>query len=301
MIILRILLGALLLLQSQFTFSNPSGEILMRGLLVGGLYDIVSDSTKTQEFLAFIKKYGFTELVFYTGGPVETRVIPLKQPELKTLIDNVRAQGVTFVSLAVGGTSEMDRVSNFISTYSVKINGLWLEYEWWNNSPRDFFTNATNILKYMRSKAPAGTVIGAYIGWTTQDEMTALIKLVDRVYMHSYVDKGSKLYPKTQSRLDQIKTAVPSTKVKVLPIISAEWLPPEICNQGPTAPGYYDNMCFLGPWLKANNAFDGAELAYNTAEKADRPKSVTTKTWRNYATLTGFYYYSYNHCKDALK
>lgn len=273
----------------------------MRGLLVGGLYSILSDATKTQEFLDFVKKYGFTELVFYTGGPVETRAIPLKQPELKALIDKVRAQGVTFVSIAVGGVAEMDRVTKFLTTYSVKIDGLWLEYEWWNNAPRDFFTNATTILKYMRSKAPAGTVIGAYIGWTTQDEMTALIKLVDRVYMHSYVDSGTKLYSKTKSRLDQIKTAVPTTKVKVLPIISAEWLPPEICNQGPKAAGYYDNMCFSGPWLKANGAFDGAEAAYNTAEKADRPKLTTTKTWRNYARILGFYYYSYKYCVDALK
>lgn len=273
----------------------------MRGLLVGELYSIVTDTTKTQQFLDFIKKYGFTELTFYTGGPVATRVIPLKQPELKSLIEKVRAQGVKFVSIAVGGTAEMDRVNKFLETQSVKIDGLWLEYEWWNNSPRDFTTNATTILKYMRSKAAPGTVIGAYIGWTTQSEMTALIKLVDRVYMHSYVDKGSKLYPKVQSRLDQIKRAAPTTKVKVLPIISAEWLPPAICNLGPSAPGYYDNMCFLGPWLKANGAFDGAEAAFNLAEKADRPILSTTKTWRDYAEITGFYFYSYTHCVDALK
>jgi hypothetical protein len=301
MTVLNLLLGGLLALLSLNTFASPSGETIMRGLLVGELYSIVSDTTKTQEFLDFVKKYGFTELTFYTGGPVETRVIPLKQPELKSLIDKVRQQGVTFVSIAVGGTAEMDRVSKFISTYQVKIDGLWLEYEWWNNSPRDFFTNATSILKYMRSKAPVNTVIGAYIGWTQQDEMTALIKLVDRVYMHSYVDKGSKLYPKTKSRLDQIKNAVPATKVKVVPIISAEWLPPNICNLGPTAPGYYDNMCFLGPWLKANGAFIGAEKAYNDAEKVDRPRLTTTKTWRNYADIAGFYFYSYKFTSDALK
>lgn len=273
----------------------------MRGMLVGELYSIVTDTTKTQQLLDFIKNYKITELTFYTGGPVETRVIPLKQPELKALIEKVRAQGVNFVSIAVGGTAEMDRVNTFLSSYSVKIDGLWLEYEWWNNSPRDFTTNATAILKYMRSKAAPGTVIGAYIGWTTQSEMTALIKLVDRVYMHSYVDRGTKLYPKVKDRLNQIKNAVPATKVKVLPIFSAEWLPPEICNLGPTAPGYYDNMCFLGPWLKANGAFDGAEAAFNASEKADRPLLSTTKTWRNYASISGFYFYSYKHCVDALK
>lgn len=273
----------------------------MRGLLVGELYSIVTNPSKTQEFLDFVKKYGFTELTFYTGGPVATRVIPLKQSELKDLIEKVRAQGVNFVSIAVGGIAEMDRVTKFLSTYAVKIDGLWLEYEWWNNSPRDFTTNATTILKYMRSKAPAGTVIGAYIGWTTQNEMTSLLKLVDRIYMHSYVDRGTKLYPKVKDRLNQIKNAVPSTKVKVLPIISAEWLPPEICNLGPKAPGYYDNMCFLGPWLKVNGAFDGAESSFNASEKEDRPLLSTTKTWRNYAEITGFYYYSYTHCVNALK
>jgi hypothetical protein len=272
----------------------------MRGLLVGELYSIVTDTTKTQEFLNFVKKHRFTELTFYTGGPLATRVIPTKQQEFKALLEKVRAQGVTFVAIAVGGKTEMDRITAFLTTYSVKIDGLWLEYEWWNNKPRDF-ANAVEILKYMRYKSEVGTVIGAYIGWTEPEEMTTLLKVVDRVYIHSYVDNGSKLYNYMKTRLDQIRAAAPENLVKVIPIISAEWLPPEICNLGPSTPGYSDNMCFLGPWLKANGAFVGAETAFKAAERSDRPTLTGIKTWRNYAKIAGFYYFSYKHCVDALK
>lgn len=298
---IRVLIGVWLGLLSFLTLASTTGEADMRGLLVGDLYSIVTDTTKTQEFLSFVKKHKFTELTFYTGGPVDTRVIPTKQPEFKALLDKVRSQGVTFVSIAVGGKNEMDRITAFLTTHSVKIDGLWLEYEWWNNKPRDFDSNAVELLKYMRYKSAPGTVIGAYIGWTEQAEMNVLLKIVDRVYIHSYVDRGSKLYPQMKTRLAQIQAAAPEYPVKVIPIISAEWLPPAICNQGPTAPGYYDNMCFLGPWLKANNAFSGAESSFKDSEKSDRPTESGVKTWRNFAKIAGFYYFSYKHCVDALK
>ena len=278
----------------------------MRALLVGQLYKIVTDSVKTQEFLDFVRKYQFTELTFYTGGPLATRVVPGKELEFSLLLTKLPAYGVTDVNIAIGSGAEMDRVMSFINTYRVRVTGFHLEYEWWNNKPRDF-ENAATLLKYMRQKGGQDRKIGAYIGWTTQSDMNGLVPLVDRLFIHAYVPDGKKTYSKVKGRLDQImvtrkggQTApvIVSKKTDVYPIFSAEWLPPEICNQGPTHPDFYNQMCFLGPWLKANGGPAGAETAFNRAEAAGR---TTTDNWRNYATIRGFFYYEYNHLKQALQ
>lgn len=268
----------------------------MRALLVGQLFSIVTSSVKVQDFLSFVQKYQFTELTFYTGGPLETRVVPGKEVEFCNLLTKVRGVGVTQVNIAIGSPGEMDRVMSFINSYNPRIDGFHLEYEWWNNSPRDF-ENAATLLRYIRQKGGPDRKIGAYIGWTTQSDMTALIPLVDRIFIHAYVPDGKKTYAKVKPRLDQIMAAKPTKKVSVYPIFSAEWLPPEICNQGPTHPDFYNQMCFMGPWFKANGGPAGAEKAFNASEVAGR---TSKDNWRNYATISGFFYYSYTHLKQAL-
>lgn len=291
----------------SFLFFTPfvRGET-MKALLVGQLYSIVTDPIKTQEFLDFVRKYQFTELTFYTGGPLETRVVPGKELDFSLLLTKLPAYGVTAVNIAIGSGAEMDRVMRFIDTYRPRITGFHLEYEWWNNKPRDF-ENAATLLKYMRQKGGPDRRIGAYIGWTTQSDMDGLVPLVDRLFIHAYVPDGKKTYAKIKGRLDQImvsrkggKTApvVVSKKTVVYPLFSAEWLPPEICNQGPTHPEFYEQMCFMGPWLKANGGPTGAEAAFNRSELAGR---TTADNWRNYAVVEGFFFYEYNHLKKALQ
>lgn len=268
----------------------------MRGLYVGQLYSIVTDPIKTQEFLDFVKKYQFTELNFYTGGPLETRVVPGKELEFAKFITQVKQLGVS-VGIPIGSAAEMDRVMKFINAYSVKVDSFVLEMEFWNNKPRDF-ENAATLLKYMRQKGGPDRKIGAYIGWTTQSDMTGLLPLVDRLFIHAYVPDGKKTYAKIKGRLDQIMAAKPTKKVNVYPLFSAEWLPPEICNQGPKNPDFYNQMCFMGPWLKANGGPAGAETAFNRSEAAGR---TTTDNWRNYATIQGFFFYEYNVLKQAIQ
>lgn len=269
----------------------------MRALLVGQLHSILSSPVNEQAFLSFITKHQFTELTFYTGGPLATRVIPGKEAEFANLLTKVRSSGVTHVNIAIGSAAEMDRVMAFINKYSSRVDGFHLEYEWWNNKPRDF-ENAATLLKYIRAKGGDQRVIGAYIGWTMQSDMTALIPLVNRIFIHAYVPDGKKTYSKVKGRLDQIMAAKPTRKVDVYPIFSAEWLPPEICNQGTTHPDFYNQMCFMGPWLKANGGPAGAESAFNRSEAAGR---TSTDNWRNYATIKGFFYYSYHHLEMALR
>ncbi len=278
-----------------------------RGLYVGQLFSIVTDPVKTQEFLNFVQKYQFTELTFYTGGPLTTRVVPGKEPEFSALLTKVWALGtITAVNIAIGSSAEMDRVVNFINLYRPKITGFHLEYEWWNNKPRDF-ENAATLLKYMRQKGGPDRRIGAYIGWTTQSDMDGLVPLVDRLFIHAYVPDGKKTYAKIKGRLDQImvtkkggKTTpvVGVKKMLVCPLFSAEWLPPEICNQGPTHPEFYEQMCFMGPWLKANGGPMGAAAAFDRSELVGR---TTADNWRNYAVIEGFFFYEYNHLKKALQ
>lgn len=269
----------------------------MRALLVGELYSIITDPIKTQEFLDFVRKYQFTELTFYTGGPVETRVVPGKELEFSLLLTKLSAYGVTDVNIAIDGGAEMDRVMKFIDTYRVRVSGFHLEYEWWNNNPRDF-ENAVTLLKYMRQKGGPDRRIGAYIGWTTQDDMKGLVPLVDRLFIHAYVPDGKKTYAQIKGRLDQIAALKPVKKVSVYPLLSVGWLPSETCNPGPTAPGFYDQMCFMGPWLKANAGPAGAEKAFGVSEASGR---TTADNWRNYAIIQGFFFFEYNCLKNALQ
>lgn len=270
----------------------------MRGMYVGKLYSIITNPIKTQEFIDFVNKYQFTELNFYTGGPLETRVVPGKELEFSLFLSKVWGLGtITGVNIAIGSGAEMDRVMNFIDVYRPKITGFVSEMEFWNHKPRDF-ENAATLLKYMRQKGGPDRKIGAYIGWTTQSDMTGLLPLVDRLFIHAYVPDGKKTYAKIKGRLDQIMAAKPTKKVNVYPLFSAEWLPPEICNQGPKNPDFYNQMCFMGPWLKANGGPAGAETAFNRSKVAGR---TTTDNWRNYATIQGFFYYEYNVLKQALQ
>lgn len=268
----------------------------MRALLVDNLYTIVTNPNEKQKFLDFVGRYQFSELTFYTGGPRNTRVIPNKMPEFNDLISQTLSIGVTRIQIAIGSTDEMDRAVMFIKTYQARVDGFWLEYEWWNHSPRDFEL-AKSLITYIRI-AGEGRTIGAYIGWVNQEEMSTLTKMVDFIYIHSYVPNGNKTYSRIKSRLDMIQTAKPAQKAKVLPILSAEWLPPEICNQGISNPSFYDQMCFMGPWLKDNGGVIGAEKAFNAAEKADR---TGTLSWRNYASIRGFYYFSYTNLSKVLR
>lgn len=288
----------LLLLLSPFRVGGES----MRGLYVGELYSIVTSDSETQRFVNFIKTNEFTGLNFYTGGKLETRVITDndkgKELQFASLLSKlVRETNVKEFNIAIGSPREMDRVMAFITKYGVLITGFVLEYEWWNNKPRDF-ENAVTLLKYIRNRGGYDRKIGAYIGWTERDDIAQLIPLVDRILMHAYVPDGKKTYDKLKTRLNQIKAAQPSKKVPVYPIFSAEWLPPEICNQGTGHPSFYDNMCFMGPWLKNNGGLKGAERAFARSEAAGR---TSADNWRAHATISGFYYYSYTHLRDALE
>lgn len=271
-------------------------EYHMRALLVDNLYSIVTNEEEKQSFLKFISNHQFTELTFYTGGPVDTRVIPLKMPEFDDLIRKVQSVGVTRIQIAVGSVAEMDRVMMFIKTYQARVNGFWLEFEWWNNSPRNF-ASAKSLITYIRANGE-GRSIGAYIGWVTQEEMTDLTRMVDFIYIHSYVPNGKRTYSKVKDRLNMIQVAKPIRKARIFPIFSAEWLPPEICNQGPSNPSFYDQMCFMGPWLKDNGGVIGAENAFNAENALDRRSSTS---WRNYASIRGFYYFAYTHLAKALQ
>ena len=272
------------------------GNSQMRALLVDNLYSIVTSSTKTQEALTFIQQQGFSELTLYTGGPISTRVLPSKEVQLNNFITQARLKGITKINIAIGSNIEMDNVMKFINEYNGKVDGFWLEYEWWNNKPRDF-NNAISLIKYIKQKGGDRT-IGVYIGWIYQSEMSSLVNLVDYIYIHSYVSSGWQTYSRIKSRLDMIQMALPLRKVKVYPIFSAEWLPQEICNQGTSNSSFYDCSCFMGPWLTKNDGVKGAEVAFNTSEYADRKKY---NTWRNYASIEGFYYFSFTNLIKEIK
>jgi hypothetical protein len=269
----------------------------MRQLLVGQLHSIVTNPTVADEFITFVKTHRFTELTFYTGGPLVTRVISGAEQQFSALLMRLPAAGVTHYNIAIGSFGEMDRVQRFIDTQcgGQLITGLHLEYEWWNNKPRDF-ENAKKVLNYMRQSGDGNKLVAAYIGWTTPEEMAELIPLVDRILIHAYVPDGTRTYSRVKARLDQIRTARPPQRVSVYPLFSAEWLPPELCDKGPKEPGFYDNMCFMGPWLKANGGVLGAERAFNTAVTNDK-----TKTWTPSVRIDGYSYYSHVHLKEALK
>jgi hypothetical protein len=272
--------------------SNLKGEP-MRALLVGNLSTILSSVEEVNTFLKYIKKNKFSELTFYTGGPAATRVIPNFEKEFACLLFRVYDYNVKHVNIAIGSITEFDRVNSFLSRYPVQVDGFHLEYEWWNNKPRDF-EGAEYVLQYMKLHGK-GRRIGAYIGWVTQEEMDDLVLLVDRLFIHSYVPDGKKTYSRLKSRLDLLPKTGIKKKIDVYAIFSAEWIPKEICNEGPSNPDFYDNSCFMGPWLKANGGFSEAERIFNENMTYD-----IYAPWKSYANIKGFFYYSYSHVKDLL-
>lgn len=270
-----------------------------RGLLVDQLYSYIYSDEEKEKLITLVKEYNFNELCFYTGGPAPNAVLPAAGKELAALIASARGAGVKTITIAVGDESEMDHIITFSTGYGVKIDGLWLEYEFWKDNPRDF-DRAVAIINYMRAKAPPGTNIGAYIGWPENSEMLSLAKMTDRIFLHTYVDNASKLFGHAKNRLNMLKGAplVNGAKIKILPIISAEWSPTDICNQGRSNPNYSNSTCFMGPWLK-KYGLNAAEAAFAAENLLDNTPPQD-KSWRNSASIVGYYYFAYTHLSAEL-
>ena len=274
---------------------------MSRGMYVGQLKSIISSESESQDLIQFIKKHKINELTFYTGGPAEKRVLPEMKKEFSVLLTKIWKCGtIKNVNLAIGDSIEIDRSIDFILSTNSKITGFTLEYEWWNHRPRDF-SNALALLKEIRQvsklqlRKPVS--IGAYIGWTSQEEMNDLVLYVDRLLIHSYVQDGKQTFNLFKDRLTQVATTGWKKKIGVFALFSAEWEPEEVCDSGSSHPEFFNQMCFMGKWLK-ENGIKNAEKAFKDSEKESRESMIN---WRKTVSFKGFYYFEYNHLKKVIK
>lgn len=258
-----------------------------RALLVDNLKVLLLDEREQQRFFTFIADHAITELGLYLFGPETKRVLPDLRPALAAFVARARGFGTSLT--AIGGSErEFDEIMRFQNdaTLPGKFDALWLEYEYWNNDPKDFH-RYLHLLDYMR-QAGNGLTVGAYIGWPLQSEVKALSAKADRLFIHCYVDSGHKTYDYCRERLTWFGSL--GRAIEIWPLFSAEWRPAEICNSK-TNPTGKEPSCFMGPWL-ASHGFDAAEQAFRDRFR-DEPAS-----WRQDLMLKGFYYFAYSHAKE---
>lgn len=241
-----------------------------RGLLINNLSTFINDTEEKKDLIDFVQKNKFNDLTFYANNGV----LPTYDLQLALLVSECRAIGVKKTGIAIGSTAEADRVFTFMDTFpGTIINTIWIEYEFWNNEPRDFsFTQS--LAEYIRANCPRTIELGCYIGTANEAEMLSLSDLVDRIFVHRYTPNGSNTYDGIKTRLSYLGTS--DKRVKILPLFSAE-------------------SEYMGPWYTANG-IRKAESAFTMAFNRD----TSNREWKDNVSIAGFYIYGYTQLRDAF-
>lgn len=210
-------------------------------------------------------------MTFYTGNGV----LPTYGIQLALLISECRAIGVKKTGIAIASQAEADIAFAFMNAYpGTIINTIWIEYEFWNHTPRDFdYTPA--LISYIRANCPRPTEIGVYIGNANEQEMLALADVADRIFVHRYTTNGNSTYDGIKTRLSYLATS--DKRTKILPLYSAE---PE----------------FMGPWY-TTNGIKKAESAFTLAFNRD----TTKQAWADNVQITGFYIYRLHSFENGIR
>ena len=224
-------------------------------------------------------------------GPTSKSVLPGLSLELHDFILKAKnLSGIVTVTAIGGSEYQFNEIMSYQNGNSEgKFDSLWLEYEYWNNKPRDL-NRFLQLLDYMHNIG-GGLTVGAYLGWPLGSEVSDIAKRVDRLFIHCYVDNGNKTFDFCRNRLSWFGSL--ELPLDVWPLFSAEWRPEQTCNKRFSYPNEPEPSCFMGPWL-GNHGFSEAEdlfLRRYQNEQAD---------WKRGLTIKGFYYFAYSHAKRYI-
>ena len=226
--------------------------------------------------LDFIEANRIDSLSLYDLGTILDD--PTHSANLASFMDRARDAGVLRIE-AIGSTATntWDAIAAFHEAYAA-FDGFVTEIEFWNGGAT--FDEFIGILEYVRAKpllTPDGQPpsLSVYVGWLEQSEVDTMLPLIDRAYVHVYVNTADTAFDYGEERFEMFADAneAQQRNVDIWPIFSAE---DTMWSAGAET--------FMGEWL-TDNGLDAGELTllgeYEAAPVHDR------------VDITGHQYFSY--------
>ncbi len=290
----------LLLFFLCFTFFSSAQQT--RGFYVNDFKNIIGDTQKENELLAFAQNEGFNYLLLYNLYYIHNNLFNITDPVTSTPLSSFIHRAKTDYGIiqvgAVGETSQsfdnIDQYNQLQINHPTQLIDIYnIEFEVWNsslinsyycgayldefgypctkNGAFDFFIGeliAIHDLTQLR-----GLITEAYIGLPTAAQSQLIGVNSDRVLVHYYrksdvYKNGNSIYNYKSYRLPDL---APSTGVlNVMPVFSSR-------------------SYAMGPWLvdhPETQAFDtyiNGQNAYNDA----------TGSWKDHIHLEGYQWYRY--------
>lgn len=264
-------------------YSDGTGQIEFGGETEEHRY-ILGDAAKEDLVLDFIVAHRIESLALYDMGTI------LDDDDLRTALGSFMARardaGVLRIeAISATATNTWDEVAEFHEA-TAPFDGFVTEIEFWNDSAT--FEEFIDILEYVRAfplVAPSGEAptLSVYVGWLEPIEVETMLPLIDRAYVHVYVDEAPNAFGYAEERLEMFADAneAQGLAVDIWPIYSAE---DNAWSAG--------SETFMGEWL-ADNGLDAAELAllgaYEAAPVHDR------------IVVSGHQYFSYFFLERYLR
>lgn len=227
---------------------------------------ILGDAPKEDALLSFANEHAIRSLALYDLGAIlgDTDL----RAALVSFMERARAMGIQRIE-AIGGTdlAQWDRIHTFHRD-EAPFDGLVTEIEFWNDQ-----ATLAELIAVLEHVEPFDIPVAVYVGWLDAAQARAIAPLVDRMYIHAYVDDPSTAWGYADDRIlmFQAENAAQGLSVDVWPIYSAEdtaW-----------AAG---SEHFMGEWLSAHS-LDEAEATF----MADYEASGAT------IAITGHQHYDY--------
>jgi hypothetical protein len=257
-------------------YADHSGQITFEGE-TGEHFHILDDEAKRELVLDFIEAQQIDSLSLYNLDAILGDAV--LEPKLVDFVTAARARGVVEIN-AIGDTYEQvwDAVAATQAQHPL-FDGVVTEIEFWNaNATFEEFESTLQYVRALDLKTTGGAPmpLSVYIGWPTPEQVTALLPLVDRLFVHVYVKDAATAYAYGKERFVASAAAAP---LEIRPIFSAE---------GQTWSAGDEH--FMGDYF-ATHTLGAAETAFLTAWEAETeplPK------------LGGFQYYDYFYLERYL-
>ena len=255
--------------QTEFEAATNS-TTMRRGMYVDRMDEVIRNRAYALSVLEFAKQKDITYLALYLNSSKMDNALQEFIGLAKSIYE------IKQIGFIGGDNVDFKRFSIYNKTHTLKADVFNLEYEYWNNKPRDF-DKFTSILKYMRSvDAP---LIETYIGWATDTEIAELANLVDRLLLHCYVKDPVTAYGYGKSRIMAAGSSL--NKLNIWPIFSME------------SSSFYDDRPFMGDWV-ATHGMDKAQAIFLDGVKKETDKRL------NNIVIDGFQYFSFGYMTPLI-
>lgn len=239
-------------------YTDHSGQIEFGGETEEHRF-ILGDAAKEQLVLELIAAHRIESLALYDLPTIlDDDVL---RDALESFMVRAREAGVLRIeAISATSTNTWDAIAAFHDEHA-PFDGYVTEIEFWNGAATfDEFIAALEYARALPIVAPSGAppTVSVYLGWVEQAEVDAMLPLVDRAYIHAYVDDAANAFGYAEERIAMFADAndAQGLAVEVRPIFSAE---DHMWSAGAET--------FMGEWLAANG-LDAAELAVLEAFEA---------------------------------